>query len=49
LASTDASRTGVLAQLLEQLVADLLRAAAHQLGVEKADQEDGFLFAHNAT
>jgi len=45
----DRTVLGVLAQLLEQLVADLLRAAAHQFGVEKADQEDGFLFAHNAT
>ena len=36
----EAAQVGPVAQRLEQLVADLLGAAAHQLGMEQADQQD---------
>ena len=36
----DGSTSGSRLQALEQLVADLLRAAAHQLRMEQADQQD---------
>src|ERR1700680_2607594 len=39
----------IVAQALEQLIANLLGAAAHQFGMKKAHQQDGFLFAHDAT